>query len=142
MIKIRAAQLEDFEVIYGFINLLENEIFDIVKQRAIFELNQKNSNIIYLLAFEDVEPAGFISCHAQWLLHHAALIGEIQEMIVAEKFRSKGVGKLLLAELTQLAKSEGIDQLEVTSSKKRESAHRFYMREGFMQSHFKFTKAI
>ena len=142
MIKIRSAQVEDFEVIYRFINQLENETFNIVKQRAIYDENQKNSNIIYLLAFENDEPAGFISCHAQWLLHHAALIGEIQEMIVAEKFRSKGVGKLLLAELTQLAKSKGIDQLEVTSSKKREGAHRFYMREGFMQSHFKFTKEI
>jgi PhnO protein len=76
------------------------------------------------------------------LLHHAALIGEIQEMIVAEKFRSTGVGKLLIAELITMAKSEGIHQLEVTSNKKRENAHRFYLREGFAQSHFKFTRTI
>lgn len=142
MIKIRSAQLEDFKVIYGFINLLENETFDILKQQTIFGENLKNPNIIYILAFENDEPAGFVSCHAQWLLHHAALIGEIQEMIVAEKFRSKGVGKLLIAELITRAKSKGINQLEVTSSKKRESAHHFYMREGFDQSHFKFTRII
>lgn len=142
MLTIRGATAEDFKIIYNFINELENDIFDEKIQQVIFSENLKNENIIYLLAFENDEPAGFISCHAQWLLHHAALIGEIQEMIVTEKFRSKGVGKLLIAELIARAKSKGINQLEVTSSKKRESAHRFYVREGFAQSHFKFTKAI
>lgn len=142
MLTIRVATAENFKIIYNFINELEKDIFDEKIQHVIFSENLKNENIIYLLAFENDEPAGFISCHAQWLLHHASLIGEIQEMIVAEKFRSQGVGKLLIAELIALAKSKGINQLEVTSSKKRESAHRFYMREGFAQSHFKFTRHI
>ncbi len=142
MLTIRAATAEDFQIIYNFINELENAVFDEKIQQVIFSENLKNENIIYLLAFESEEPAGFISCNVQWLLHHASLIGEIQEMIVAEKFRSKGVGKLLIAELITIAKSKGINQLEVTSSKKREHAHRFYMREGFAQSHFKFTKEI
>lgn len=142
MLTIRLAAAEDFKIIYNFINELENDVFDEKIQETIFLKNLKNEDIIYLLAFENDEPAGFISCHAQWLLHHAALIGEIQEMIVVEKFRSQGVGKLLVIELVNIAKSKGINQLEVTSSKKRESAHRFYMREGFVQSHFKFTKAI
>ncbi|MBK9591885.1 MAG: GNAT family N-acetyltransferase [Crocinitomicaceae bacterium] len=142
MIQIRKAENKDFKLIYNFINELENAIFDEKIQQVIFSENLKNENIIYVLAFQNDEPAGFISCHAQWLLHHAALIGEIQEMIVAEKFRSKGVGKLLIEALINIAKSNGINQLEVTSSKKRESAHRFYMREGFAQSHFKFTRHI
>ena len=142
MIQIRKAENKDFKIIYNFINELENAIFDEKIQQVIFSENLKNENIIYVLAFQNDEPAGFISCHAQWLLHHAALIGEIQEMIVAEKFRSQGVGKLLIAELIALAKSKGINQLEVASSKKRESAHRFYLREGFDQSHFKFTRTI
>jgi PhnO protein len=142
MIKIRKAENIDFQIIYNFINELESDVFDEDVQQTIFLENLKNENIIYLLAFKDDEPAGFISCHAQWLLHHAALIGEIQEMIVVEKFRSNGVGKLLIAELIAIAKSEGIHQLEVTSNKKRENAHRFYLREGFAQSHFKFTRTI
>lgn len=142
MLTIRQATESDFETIYNFINTLENTVFDKAIQQKIFSENLKNENIIYLLAFDDVEPAGYISCHVQWLLHHAALIGEIQEMIVSEKFRSKGLGKLLMAELIKIAKSKGIDQLEVTSSKRREDAHRFYIREGFAQSHFKFTRNI
>jgi PhnO protein len=142
MLTIRLAAAKDFKIIYNFINELESDVFDEKIQKSIFLENLKNENIIYLLAFENDEPAGFISCHAQRLLHHAALIGEIQEMIVAEKFRSKGIGKLLVEELINIAKSKGINQLEVTSSKKRESAHRFYVREGFAQSHFKFTRTI
>ncbi|MBI3135633.1 MAG: GNAT family N-acetyltransferase [Bacteroidetes bacterium] len=142
MITIRPAQKEDFKTVYDFINLLENDHFQETNQQLIFERNLENNSILYLVAFVGSEPAGFISCHAQWLLHHSALIGEIQEMIVAEKFRSQGIGKLLMAELIQYAQRRGIVQLEVTSSKKRKEAHRFYTREGFVESHFKFTRNL
>jgi len=142
MVKIRLAEPGDFKIVFDFINLLENDSFNEETQRKIYSENLQNPNILYVLAFKDDEPAGFISCHAQWLLHHAALIGEIQEMIVAEKFRSAGIGKLLMSELIQMARSKNILQLEVTSSKKRVDAHRFYLREGFEQSHFKFTRPL
>jgi len=142
MIVIRPAQKTDFKIIYDFINLLENTIFPEDVQRDLFLKNLQNEHIIYLLAFEDDVSAGFISCHAQFLLHHAALIGEIQEMIVAENFRSKGVGKLLMHTLVELARSKNIVQLEVTSGKRRTEAHRFYVREGFAETHFKFTRAL
>lgn len=142
MLTIRKATEADFETVYHFINDLENQTFKKEVQQKIYSDNLKNESIIYLLAFKGAEPAGFISCHGQWLLHHAALIGEIQEMIVAEKFRSTGIGKILLNELIKEVKTKGINQIEVTSSKKREAAHKFYMREGFAQSHFKFTREI
>lgn len=129
----------DFEAIYSFINELEGQVFDKENQSKIFQEVLQNPNNIYLVAFDDETPVGFISCHAQNLLHHSGLIGEIQEMFVAEKYRSVGVGKLLIENLVAAAKQLNFLQLEVTSSKRREKAHQFYMREGFVSSHFKFT---
>jgi len=132
----------DFEAIYSFINELEGQLFNREKQAEIFHQVIHNPTNIYLVAFDEDTPVGFISCHAQNLLHHSGLIGEIQEMFVAEKYRSGGVGKLLMENLIAESKQKGFLQLEVTSSKRREKAHQFYMREGFLASHFKFTKKI
>lgn len=142
MISFRQPVNTDFDKVYHLINLLENDVFDREVQVRLFEKNLANPDIIYLLAFVEGEVAGFISCHAQWLLHHASLIGEIQEMVVVEKFRSQGIGKKLLHQLEVIAREKGIRQLEVTSNKKRVNAHRFYLREGFGETHLKFTREL
>ncbi|RZJ67509.1 MAG: GNAT family N-acetyltransferase [Flavobacterium sp.] len=137
--QIRQAQLSDFETVYDFINQLENEIMDSERQRGIFEANLSDPNIVYLLAFSDEKAVGFVSLHIQKLLHHGGPIGEIQEMFVSSDARSLGVGKQLIDEIKRIAKQKNVLQLEVTSNFKRESAHKFYEREGFSHTHKKFT---
>lgn len=137
--EIRNATAADFETVYDFINRLEDDILDRERQRAIFADNLSNPNILYLLAFSGNEPVGFLSLHIQNLLHHGGPIGEIQEMFVLEGARSLGVGKKLIDEIKRFANERGILQLEVTSSFRREAAHRFYEREGFVHTHKKFT---
>ncbi|NMH27826.1 GNAT family N-acetyltransferase [Flavobacterium silvaticum] len=141
-ISIRKVASDDFEIVYNLINLLENQVMDKNRQLDIFNRNLGNPQIIYLLAFLDSEAVGFLSCHAQYLLHHSGLIGEIQELVVSENARSLGIGKLLIENLIPIARKMKIEQLEVTSSFKREAAHRFYEREGFVHSHKKFTLPI
>ena len=141
-IHICIATPNDFEAIYSFVNELENQTFNKEKQEYIYHQNIQQPNNIYLVAFDDHAAVGYISCHAQNLLHHSGLIGEIQEMFVTEKYRSSGIGKLLMENLIHLAKQKGYLQLEVTSGKRRVSAHRFYLREGFSESHFKFTRQL
>lgn len=138
-IHIRTAVTEDFKTIYRFINLLENDVFDQTAQYLLFAENLANPNIVYLLAFAHQKPVGFLSCHIQNLLHHAGKVGEIQEMFVDESARSLGVGKKLIDEIKAIALQRNVVQLEVTSSFKREAAHRFYERENFTFTHKKFT---
>lgn len=137
--EIRFAIPDDFEAVYMFINELEDETMDRQIQKKIFIRNLSNPDIIYLLAFSDKNPVGFLSLHVQQLLHHGGPIGEIQEMYVSTEARSLGVGKRLIDEIKRIAKQRRIPQLEVTSSFKREDAHRFYEREGFAHTHKKFT---
>lgn len=138
-VEIRQATNRDFDTIYKFINELEDCTFDRFKQEMIYLKNIQNPNYIYLIAFKGPLPVGFVSCHAQELLHHSGLVGEIQEMFVANNSRSAGVGRLLMERLRKLAKAKRIIQLEVTSNKVRQRAHVFYVKEGFRESHLKFT---
>jgi (aminoalkyl)phosphonate N-acetyltransferase len=141
-VAIRIASRDDFDAVYTFVNQLENETFDRLRQEIIYLKNIQHPSYIYLIAFIEAQPVGFVSCHAQELLHHSGLIGEIQEMFVSEKFRSARIGSKLMEELKQIASRRGILQLEVTSNKMRSHAHRFYVKEGFSESHLKFTLSL
>jgi PhnO protein len=138
-IHIRQATLDDFEYIYQFVNLLEDEVFDREKQWEIYLENAGDPNNIYLVAWAHNLAVGYLSCHFQNLLHHGGPVGEIQEMYVNENGRGHGIGKLLIDAVKEIATARGVLQLEVTSRFKREGAHRFYEREGFVHTHKKFT---
>jgi len=141
-IEIREAKLSDCPFIYGFVCSLENTEFDFALFQSIFIENLENRHNIYLVALANKEPVGFLSCHSQLLLHHSGRIGEIQELYVDNSFRNKRIGQTLLYQLEIIAIQRGIAGIEVTSNKNRLQAHRFYKRERFNDTHFKFTKNI
>ena len=137
---IREANRVDFNSIYEFVNELEQTNFDVDQQRNVYERNIKNSDFIYLVAEIEQRSIGFVSCHSQELLHHGGQkIAEIQEMYIKPENRKIGVGKMLIDKLKIVVKQLGIEQLEVTSNKRRTETHRFYKREKFINSHEKFV---
>jgi PhnO protein len=140
---VRPAIDKDVNAVYGFINLLENTVFDFDVFTVMYIHNLKLQDNIYLVAEDDKGIVrGFLSCHGQILLHHLDKVFEIQELFVEEAYRSKKVGQLLLEHLEKILKLRGHIFLEVASSIRRTNAHRFYMRNGFEQSHFRFTKKL
>lgn len=138
-VKIRWVKTSDFQFIYECINELEGQHFDEKQQRNIFLENLANPRNIYLIATIEEEAIGFLTCHAQNLLHHSGLVGEIQEMFVTAKSRQLGVGKKLVEQLKTMAKERNILQLEVTSNLVRAKAHNFYQNQGFVNTHKKFV---
>lgn len=76
----------------------------------------------------------------QFHLHHANWIGEIQKLVVMPQARGLKVGSTLLAWAE--ARRTGAEMTELSTSIKRHDAHRFYLREGYAQSHFRFTKTL
>ncbi|GGB82722.1 GNAT family N-acetyltransferase [Dyadobacter sediminis] len=139
-LKIRVAAGEDEETIYQMICGLENREMDRTAYNKVFRANLKSDNIHYFIAELNGNPVGIVSCHIQPLLHHAALVSEIQEMYIAPDYRSAKIGKALMEHVTAFAKSQGAIQMEVTSRSTRENAHRFYQREGFEKSHVKLVR--
>ena len=139
-ISIRQAVPEDVTSIYLFVNELEETVFDQAAFSAHYYHNLQQPYVHYLVAEDEGKVIGFISCHGQILLHHNGLVYEIQEMFVAKEYRSKGVGALLLKSLEERLAGEDYKLLEVTSNIRRKDTHRFYLNNGFSQTHLKFTK--
>lgn len=137
---IRKATLEDEETVYRMICGLENMLLDRAGFDMVFQMNLAADNISYFIAEFNGTPVGMVSCHIQPLLHHASLVSEIQEMYVDPAFRSRFVGRALMDHVAAFAESNGAVQMEVTSRNIRESAHRFYQREGFEKSHVKLVR--
>ncbi|NIJ54805.1 GNAT family N-acetyltransferase [Dyadobacter arcticus] len=139
-LSIRVATIEDREIMYDMVCGLENKFLNRDDFDFAFKKNLGSSHIRYFIAYYSGKPVGMVSCHIQPLLHHAALVSEIQEMYVVPEYRSHEIGKALIARVVKFAKEHGAIQLEVTSRDIREQAHRFYQREGFEKSHVKLVR--
>ena len=60
-------------------------------------------------------------------------IGDIADVIVDEKHRSKGIGQRLIEELIGFAKVKKLNCIELTSRPEREAANRLYLKLGFQK---------
>ncbi len=67
------------------------------------------------------------------VVHHlqAEPVAEIGGFVVSSEFRSRGIGRQLLAKTEQWARDRDLARIVVRSRVTREAAHRFYEREGY-----------
>ena len=93
-----------------------------------------------LLACLDGEVLGVLVWHALQPLHVAPAWGLISALVIDEGARGKGVGALLLTAAEERAQALGCGQLELSSSLKREGAHRFYLAQGYGERPKRFVK--
>lgn len=55
----------------------------------------------------------------------------IEDMIVDEAFRGKGLGRKILKDLIQWAKEQGVEVIELITNPRRVAANELYKSEGF-----------
>ena len=140
--ELRPATAEDVDAVYGLICELKQAELDRSAFHAGFAANLLDHNMRYQLAEQNGHIIGMIGLHMQFHLHHANWIGEIQELVVMPQARGLRVGSQLLAWAEEFARQAGAEMTELSTSVKRLDAHRFYRREGYTQSHFRFTKPL
>ena len=126
--ELRPATQYDTDAVYALICELKQAEFDHQAFRVGFNANLRDPNMRYHLALLDGEVVGWI--------------GEIQELVVMPQARGLNVGSKLLAWAEEEARQAGAEMTELSTNVKRHDAHRFYLREGYEQSHFRFTKVL
>jgi GNAT superfamily N-acetyltransferase len=140
-IEIRKANEADF---MGLAGLVAEKDFgyptdaELLRKRLIDLLS---SGDLILVAVYGIELVGMILLHQTRFLHRPP-DGRIVSLVVAEKFRSEGIGALLIEEAEKNFKFWECGRIEVSSGIKREAAHRFYLREGFSEAPRRFIKII
>ena len=142
MTLIRPAIQSDERSVYDLITTLMGFPLDREAFHDVFVRNLHSKSVLYYVAEGDGVIVGFGSLHIELLLRHAGLAGEIQELVVHETVRSKGIGAELVSRLEEEAEKRGCVSIEVTTRKRWVDAQRFYKRAGFKQTHVNFTKEL
>jgi len=139
VLKIIKATMNHLDAVYNLICELEDKNLDKYAFLRIYQENIADGNVHYMLAVDKSDIIGFASLHIQKLLHHCAKMGEIQEMIISEKYQGSGAGTELFSQLVKTASVNNCLYLEVCCNKVREKSHQFYIKQGMTQSHYKFV---
>jgi GNAT superfamily N-acetyltransferase len=66
--------------------------------------------------------------------HGTSPFAIVEYVVVDDKYRSKGIGKLIMKSVISLAKEAGCYKVVLTSDNRRERAHKFYKSLGFEPS--------
>ena len=141
-LEIVEARHEHFMDVYKLICELENTLVDKRSLLKVYTHNLTSKDIHYILAVEDSRVVGFASLHIQQLLHHAAKIGELQEIIVCKEKQGVGIGRILFEAIKEIAVNNQCIQLEICCNQARKASHEFYLKQGAKNSHNKFTLPI
>ena len=102
-------------------------------------------NSLVLLA-EETEPAGYLFAQfqthpANWARFELKLL-YIQHLIVAPKFRRRGIATKLLSTALDVARSRGIGRVELDVWSFNSEAKNFYLKNGFKVFNERMTIAI
>ncbi|MCL1849273.1 MAG: GNAT family N-acetyltransferase [Clostridiales bacterium] len=107
---------------------------------SCYEYNLDRNHILVWEQNRRVCGCGILNIH--YYLHFSLKSAEVVNLVVDENARGRGIGKELLTALEQIAIDNGCGWIELGSGKHRKDAHRFYEREGFVQTHYKLTKEL
>ncbi len=139
---IRKATSEDFADVYELIcELCGSPVggMSLGALEKIYQANLLNDSKGLYVAECSGEIVGFISLTFDMGLSEAGKVVVIDELVVREKRRNNGVGSALVEYAIRHAKLTGCCLVELATSFRREDAHRFYEKNGFVKNGYRFS---
>lgn len=146
MITIRDCVKEDFPAIAGLLGQLwPGSAIDLDCLRAAFERGLTSAAQHYCCAVQSGKIVGFCSLTFKNSLWQQGLMAHLDELVVDEAQRGRGIGTQLLSHAIEIAKNSHAIRLELDSAFHRKEAHKFYEQHGFenraLLFSFQLTKA-
>jgi ribosomal protein S18 acetylase RimI-like enzyme len=83
------------------------------------------------VAVDGERVVGLVSVVLYKTLLHAGGTALINELVVAEEARGRGIGRRLVRRVVEEARERGMDEVEVGTEKGNSAARRFYVSHGF-----------
>jgi GNAT superfamily N-acetyltransferase len=104
--------------------------------KAAFEEIDRDPRQLLAVAELDGQVVGtFQMTYLRYLTYQGAVRAQIEAVRVDARFRSRGIGGLMMGWAIDQARASGCRLLQLTTHKSRVDAHRFYQRLGFTASH-------
>jgi GNAT superfamily N-acetyltransferase len=94
------------------------------------------------LAELDGEVAGLAGLHVSPSIEYDGDAAKVSALVVAERFRRRGVGAALMRAVEQEARRRGCVLLFLTTAERREDAHAFYRSIGLEETGRRFAKRL
>jgi GNAT superfamily N-acetyltransferase len=143
MTQIRECTAEDFDgVVVLLRQLWPDRLLDPSALRSAFAGALSSNGQHFLCAESDRKVVAFGSLTLKRSLWHAATIGYVDEMVVDESHRGRGIGSQLLEQLISWARDQGCSDIELDSALHRKDAHVFYEKRGFEKYAFLYSWAL
>ena len=101
---------------------------------------RENGQARVIVAVVDDSPVGLATIHLRHMINHEAPIGQLTLLVVDERVRGHGVGRMLVAESEEWARARGCKRFIVTTALRRAEAHAFYERLGFTHTGRRYGK--
>lgn len=137
-IKVRRIILDDLDKVYELMNILYKGMLKYDRFKEIYKRKLQDKNSYYIVATEGENIVGVLTSELQEKLHRERLQLFIEDIIVEEAKRNRGIGKMLLENAISFAKNNDCEVVELTSYKDNEKSHRFYEKNGFINHSIKF----
>ncbi len=138
-VTIRKAKISDCNEAAELVRQLGYEV-TIQEMRKRLKVLLKKSDHLVAMALRENFTVGLVC--ACWDLHieREGRSGQVTALVVAEGFRSQGIGTLLLVQAESWLRAAGATSCLVNSHLRRTDAHRFYEREGYRVTGLRFFK--
>lgn len=138
----RKSTLDDCKAAYLLICDMENKELSYDRFETIYRDQINDCRYYCLVCEQDGMVIGLLNIRFEEQLHHGERIAEILEFAIAPLYRNKGIGKKMFAHSCRIARENGCYQIEVACNQLRKDTHRFYIRQGMHNFHFKFSKQL
>ena len=115
MVNVRDFKKEDARAVVGLIPQLTQNIVDPDELENRMEKISNDPNLRAIVAEEDGKVLGFTQL-SWYVIPSKGLIAWVEEVIVDEQARGKGVGRSLTERLIEIAKELGCNQVRLTAS--------------------------
>lgn len=129
---------QDEAQIYELMTQLKGDPLPYAQFERVFAAYLADESVRCIVAREDENVLGFASVHTRMLMHHASPVSELQELVVAESCRGRGIGSALLEAAKREAVRRKSPQLELCCNLKNTAAQGFYERSGMSWTHRKY----
>jgi PhnO protein len=125
---IRSLQKKDSTQVSGLILQLTKNIVDPQNLGVRIRKLALSNNSKFFIAESDGKVVGFGGL-AWYVIPSKGLIGWVEEVVVDEHYRGKGIGRALMNKIIHFANSKNIKQLKLTAS--NEISRNLYLSLGF-----------
>lgn len=140
--EIRKIKLEDLDSVFELLNELYENKIEYSKFAQKYKESLKDSSFYGIVAIKEYKVVGVLISRVINRLAKKKNILFIDDLIVNQKYRNIGIGKLLIQNANTYAISKDCGALELTSMIQNVNAHRFYENNGFEKKQYKFKKHL